>query len=433
MAETATIFALSSGPPPAAIAIIRVSGPGAAQAIRELTQRPPPQARRMSQRKLFDPVSAEMLDDALVVWLPGPKSVTGEDMVELHVHGSRAVVDGVLAALGGVDGLSPANHGAFTRQAFANGRMDLSQIEGLADLIAAETAEQRRSALLMSEGALGRAVENWRTALLLLAARVEAALDFADEDDVVAQPDLSALPALLCEARTWLERPSAERLRDGVRVVLAGPPNAGKSTLLNALIGRNAAIISPQAGTTRDVIEAPVAIDGIPFVIIDTAGLHKHAANPIEQEGIARAREHLERADLILWLGSDAPPPADCPCLRIAAKSDLVEVVPGNRLLPDSALLVSALTGAGMDVLREAILAEARKLIPAPSTTAINARQRGLIGAFSEALSEAEAAADLLIVAEHLRTARLCLDRLVGRAGVEDMLDALFGSLCIGK
>ncbi|MDE2041456.1 MAG: tRNA uridine-5-carboxymethylaminomethyl(34) synthesis GTPase MnmE, partial [Alphaproteobacteria bacterium] len=303
MAAT-TVFALSSGQPPSGIAVVRISGPAARNSLLFLTGRQLPLARRATLRRLIDPGTNDLLDQALVLWLPGPDTVTGEDMAELHLHGSRAVVDAVLDTLGQIEGLEPAKPGAFTRRAFENGRMDLSQIEGLADLLAAETAAQRRSAIALEEGALGRLVTDWRKAVLAVSAQIEAQLDHVDEEDAQQSPDTACIAVLVSEARHWLHAPSAERLRNGIRVVLAGPPNAGKSSLLNALIGRDAAIVSPNAGTTRDIIEAPVTLNGIPFLFIDTAGLHEAGHDCIEVEGMNRARAALESADIILWLGA---------------------------------------------------------------------------------------------------------------------------------
>ena len=270
-----TIYALSSGAPPAAVALVRISGPKADAALEALAGTLP--APRMATlAKLRD--GDEVLDNALIIRFPGPASATGEDVAELHLHGGRAVVASVLAALGRIEGLRPAAPGEFTRRAFENGRIDLAEAEGLADLLEAETEAQRRQALALAGGALGRQVAAWQEELLALAAVVEAALDFSDEDDVAPAPRRfrgSRLAALREALTSWLARPPAERLKDGIRVVIAGPPNAGKSSLLNALVGRDAAIVSAIPGTTRDLIEAPVAFGGIPFLLIDTAGLRE--------------------------------------------------------------------------------------------------------------------------------------------------------------
>jgi tRNA modification GTPase len=305
-----TIYALSSGNPPAAIAIVRISGPAAAAALEALSgKRPPP--RHAGLVTLRDPEEGEVLDRALTLWFPGPGSSTGEDLAELHLHGGRSVVAAVLAALGGITGLRQAEPGEFTRRAFENGRIDLSEAEGLADLLTAETEGQRRAALALAGGGLSRMVEQWQRQLLALSAQVEAALDFSDEGDVdeeVPQDWHDILHGLLADVGTVLARPPVERLRDGIRVVIAGPPNAGKSSLLNVLSGRRAAITSAIAGTTRDLVEAPTAISGIPFLLVDTAGL-RESEDEIETIGVDLAKQSLEAADLILWLGS----PADCP------------------------------------------------------------------------------------------------------------------------
>ncbi len=395
-----------------------------------LAGQPLPPARRAVVRKLIDPYTNIPLDDALVLWLPAPGTVTGEDVVELHLHGGRAVVRATLDCLEKLEGLEAAEAGAFTRRAFDNGRIDLPQVEGLADLLAAETESQRQSALAMAEGALGQLAASWRKQLLRIAAQVEAQLDFADEDDVTLVIDDTDLAGLRAEIAVWLAAPSAERLRDGVRIVLAGPPNAGKSTLLNALVGREAAIVSPIAGTTRDIVEVPVLLDGIPFVFTDTAGLHIATHDEIEVEGMRRARVALTQADIILWLGASQ----DCPdrdrSIMIAARAD--EFGPVDALIPDQHA-VSVKTGEGLETLRGIIKARAFHLLPPSGALAINRRQRDLIVSLHQQLTATSNVSDFLIRAEHLRLARGALDRLVGHVGVEDMLDALFSGFCIGK
>lgn len=420
-----TIYALSSGAPPAAVAVMRVSGPGAGAALSALAGAMPA-PRRAALRTLADPSTGAPLDSALVIWFPGPASATGEDLAELHLHGGRAVVARVAAALAALPDLRLANPGEFTRRAFENGRIDLAEAEGLADLLAAETESQRLSALAMAGGALSREVEQWQDRLLALSARAEAQLDFADEGDVAGDAALDGdIAALRSEIVARLARPHGERLRDGVRVAIAGPPNAGKSTLINALAGREAAITSPQPGTTRDLIEVPLAIAGRPFVFIDTAGLHQGTGDAIEAIGMARARDVLAASDIILWL-DDAPPP-DPTAIRVHARSDL----PGReRAGPDADLAISAMTGAGLARLEALLLDRADALLPRPGEVALNRRQRALLGECCEALQPDD---DPLIVAETLRLARGALDRLTGRAGTEAMLDALFGRFCIGK
>lgn len=317
---TETIFALSSGLPPAGIAVIRISGPQAAEALQRLSGKLP-QARRPVALHLRDG-QGSLLDYAMVLWLPGPGTATGEDTVELHCHGGRAVVAAVERALADIPGLRRAEPGEFTRRAFTNGRIDLAEAEGLGDLLSAETELQRTSALAMAGGAFSRRVEDWRERLLSASAAVEAVLDFADEDDVADLPaDFTArLNALVSDIADQLSRPHAEALREGFRVVLAGPPNSGKSTLFNALVEAEAAITAPVAGTTRDVLTRPVAIAGVPFTFADTAGLRDETADAIEAIGIDRARSELERADLVLWLGPEGEGPAGA--WEVAAQID---------------------------------------------------------------------------------------------------------------
>jgi tRNA modification GTPase len=371
-------------------------------------------------------MGGEVLDNALVLRFNGPASETGEDVAELQLHGGRAVVAAVLAALGRIDGLRLAEPGEFTRRAFENGRIDFAQAEGLADLIEAETESQRRAALAMAGGALSRQVESWQTQLLSLAARNEAALDFSDEGDVASDDLAAPVAALADELRAYLKQPWAETLRAGVRVVIAGPPNSGKSTLLNALVGREAAITSDIAGTTRDFIEAPVAIEGIPFLLVDTAGL-RAANDAIEEIGVARARDQLELADVILWLGAADEAPGAERIILVHAKADF------GGDVPPGALPVSAKTGLGLDTLVRRVIGESADLLPGAGEVALNRRQRASIIETLDAVEFARKEDDPLLMAEHLREAQRWLDRITGRAGVEDMLDALFARFCIGK
>lgn len=422
-----TIFALSSGAPPAGIAVIRISGPRAGAALDILAgSRPSP--RRATLQLLCDPADGMALDRALILWLPGPNSATGDDLAELHCHGGRAVVAAVQAALGRIAGLRAAEPGEFTRRAFDNGRLDLNAVAGLSDLLAAETDQQRRAALSMAEGHFSRRIESWRVTLLRLSAMTEAALDFADEDDV---PDADiemqigdAIASLAQDVSRDLEAPSAERLRDGIRVVLAGPPNAGKSTLLNALVGWDAAIVSNIAGTTRDRIEVPAAIGGVPFLFTDTAGLREDSDDQIEAIGIDRARAAMATADILLWLGAAADMPDD-DALLIAPQCD--------RHSRSAGLAVSALTGENMPELVQLLLAKAQMLLPREGDYALQARQRDGVAQVAGYLGAAADTTDMLIVAEELRGARRAIDRLTGRAGTEDMLDTLFSGFCIGK
>ena len=428
---TGTIFALSSGQPPAAVAIVRISGPRAGPALECLSGRLPLQ-RRATLARLADPLTGEGLDQALILWFPGPSSATGEDLAELHLHGGRAVVARVMKSLSGIDGLMPAEPGAFTRRAFENGRIDLAEAEGLSDLLFAETEWQRRSALAMAEGGLSAEVRGWQADLLNLSAAVEALLDFADEGDVEDGGETVAalnakVAALGAHIRSMLARPSGERLRDGIRVVLAGPPNAGKSTLLNALAGREAAIVSPRPGTTRDTIEVPLGLAGRPFLFIDTAGLHEGTGDEIEAIGMDRAQAAIASADIILWLDETSDSPMPERTILIHPRADME----GRAMSPNGDMIsVSAVNGAGLDSLVNAILERADALLPRIGEIALNARQRALLTACIDALLPND---DLLILAENLRIARGQLDRLTGRAGTEDMLDALFGKFCIGK
>ena len=430
MGSADTIFALSSGAPPAAIAVMRVSGPRAIEAVKRLTGTLPA-PRQAALRKLTDPDDGSLLDQALVLIFPGPATATGEDLAELHLHGGRAVVRGVESALGAIPGLRNAEAGEFTRRAFTNGRIDLNEAEGLADLLSAETEWQRRSAAAMAGGAFSRQVEIWREDLLRLAASLEAELDFSDEGDVEEQ-DYSKISngcnQLHDAIAEHLKFPTVEKLRDGLRVVLAGPPNSGKSTLLNALVAREAAIVSDIAGTTRDLIEVPVALEGIPFLFTDTAGLRDDSGDAIESIGIERANRAIAEADMLLWLGPEGEGPEHSKLIEIEAKAD----VPGH-IQKTSACIVSAKTGAGMGELVERLVAYGRDMLPPPDAFALNQRQRHLLRDTALFLSHASKAHDPLIMAEELRQARLALDALTGRASTEDMLDALFGRFCIGK
>ncbi len=421
-----TIFALSSGAPPAAIAVMRISGPHTADTVRSLAGRLPT-PRRASLVSLRDKTGSK-LDEALALWFPGPASATGEDCAEFHLHGGRAIVSAVETALSDVEGLRPAKPGEFTRRSFANGRIDLAQAEGLADLLEAETELQRRSAMALASGALSEKVTAWREEVLVLSALVESALDFADEDDVDPLPgDFTAkLSALASELDDWLDRPKAEALKEGYRIALAGPPNAGKSTLFNALVESEAAIASPTAGTTRDVLTRSVALGGIPLTLVDMAGLRDESSDDIEAIGIGRARAELVRADLVLWLG----PEGEGPDGSWEVEPRIDEGGGATKTSPDHR--ISAVSGEGMNEFRDAIIVHARNAMPKPGDVALNARQSGLIAEAADAL-RGEVPDDLLILGENLRVCRSAFDRLVGRSGTEDMLDTLFGRFCIGK
>ena len=429
-----TIFALSSGAAPAGIAVLRISGMRAFEAARALAGTlPGPRVARLSS--LRDPESEDLLDKGIVLLFPGPASATGEDIAELHLHGGRAVVRAVERALERLPGLRRADPGEFTRRALLQGRIDLSEAEGLGDLLMAETESQRRVALRSAEGEVRREVENWTMRVLALSAQVEALLDHADEADVEDATDSPS--ALQAEARSIaadiedvVARPPVERLRDGIRVVLAGPPNAGKSTLLNALVQRDAAIVSPIAGTTRDRIEAPVVRDGIAMLLIDTAGLADQAGDAIEAIGMARTHDAVAGADILLGLGEEPPAYQEAAAIWIHARADQ----PERRTLPAGRhVSVSAVSGEGVDRLWDRLTSVARELLPPLDMIALNQRQRVLCASAAHALGAATCEDDLLLFAEHLRSARRAFDAVTGRADVEAMLDALFSRFCIGK
>ena len=428
MTALPTIFALSSGAPPAGVGVLRISGPHAGAALELLAGRIPA-PRRASLAKLRDAAGA-LLDEALVLWFPGPNTATGEDLAELHCHGGRAVIAAVESALALMPGLRRAEPGEFTRRAFANGRIDLAEAEGLGDLLSAETELQRAAAIANAGGALSRQVEAWRERVLGFSAEVEGVLDFSDEEDSADLPQCFTwnIAALADELGVWLARPRSERLGEGFRVVLAGPPNAGKSTLFNALVESEAAITSPIAGTTRDVIERPVGIAGVPFTFVDTAGLREDShADVIEAIGIARAEAELVRADLVLWLGPEGEGPSGA--WEIAAQADRE----GFAAKGDASFTLSATTGEGVAALKHALVQAARETFPKPGEAALNARQHARLTEAASALDAVRTLSDPLLVAEELRRARVSFDRLIGRATTEDMLDTLFGRFCIGK
>lgn len=424
---TDTIFAVSSGAPPAAIGVIRVSGPNAFAAGTRLAGTLPP-PRRAGVRRLRD-ASGGTLDQALVLVFPGPATATGEDLVEFHVHGGRAVIRAVLAALAAEPGLRPAEPGEFTRRALTNGRIDLAQAEGLADLLAAEGEAARRAALSAAEGKVSRKVAAWGARLVALSARLEAQIDFADEDDVPADPvALVALrqeiDALAVELRSAAATPPTERLRDGIRVVLAGPPNSGKSSLLNALAERDVAIATPIAGTTRDRLEAPVLRGGTAWLLIDVAGLRDAADDAVEAIGIARARAAIDSADIVVWLGDDDPP--DPQMLAVHARCDL----PERAGVDSGRLAVSTVTGEGLATLWNVLETRGADLVPRVDQVAFNRRQ---LECLSTASAELRPVSDPVLMAEHLRAARRSLDGITGTADIERLLDDVFGRFCIGK
>jgi tRNA modification GTPase len=422
-----TIYAHSSGRPPAAIAVVRISGPLAHEAGRRLGGSLP-EPRCGAVRKLHDS-QGDLLDEALVLRFDGPASATGEDVVELHCHGSRAVVDAVLGALAGIAGLREALPGEFTRRAFENGRIDLTEAEGLADLLEAETESQRRAALALAEGGLRRQIATWQERLLELSAAAEVAIDYVDDYDETAEFQLCRnCVALALEVGEWLERPRVEPLKDGVRVVVAGPANAGKSSLVNAIAGDERAIVTAVPGTTRDHIDVPLSLGGIPVVLTDTAGL-RPSSDPVERIGVERATRLSVAADVLVWLGE----PGDAPdhALRILVHPRCDQ--PGRSLAPDGALAVSSVTGEGIGSLLERIAGAAARLLPAQDAIALNRRQAAALSEARDALKAAGETRDPVLAAENLRAARAAFDRLTGRAGVEDLLDSLFARFCLGK
>ncbi len=336
----------------------------------------------------------------------------------------------MLAALGKLPAMRAAEPGEFTRRAFANGRIDLTEAEGLADLLEAETESQRRAAMRNAEGGLRRQVEAWRDTVVTLSARAEAAIDYVGDEAETAADERGLAGealALADELATWLARPRSETLKDGIRVVAAGPPNAGKSSLINALSGVDRAIVTSIAGTTRDVIEVPLAIGGVPFVLIDTAGL-RPSADEVEQIGVARAEAEARRADLLLWLGDPKDKPTHARLISVHARADW----PERGATPDGSLAISSTTGEGLPELVDRLLAEARDMLPTESQVSLNRRQADCLADCEIALRDA-AGGQIEITADALRRARESFDRLTGQSGVDDMLDALFGRFCLGK
>jgi tRNA modification GTPase len=455
MPDRSTIFALSSGRPPAAIAVVRVSGPRAGVALEKLIGRLP-EPRKAVLARVRDPASGEVIDEALALWFPAPRSETGEDVAELQLHGGQAVIAGVLDALAMIEGCRPAEAGEFTRRAFENGRLDLTAVEGLADLIAAETRAQRRLAFRQLKGLIGDRAESWRRRLIEALALVEARIDFSDEADVpedLLGPALYAAQQLRDEIVGVLaDGRRGERLRDGLVVAIAGPPNAGKSTLLNRLARREAAIVSPYAGTTRDVIEVHLDLDGYPVTLLDTAGI-RDSDEPVEQEGVRRARERAAAADLVLWVIDpsagglaieDQPKNLGNAAIWLvrnkidrADASSFAGVAKPDNSEYEFSISISALTGTGMEALATSLSAYAKNYF-ASTESAIITR-----GRHRRALEETVAALDRAVardhangeelIAEELRSAATTLGRLTGRVDVEDILDVIFRDFCIGK
>jgi tRNA modification GTPase len=440
MSESSTIFALSSGSGMAGIAVIRVSGQEAFTAARSLTGALP--APRHAARRVFrHPLTRDVLDDGLLLLFPGPQSFTGEDVVEFHLHGSLAVIRAFIDALGSMAGLRMAEPGEFTRRAFRNDRMDLVAAEGLGDLIQAKTERQRKQALHHALGGASQVIEGWRRDLIAILGRVEAAVDFADEADVAEQTVDEVrrrLDDLTVRMRAALvEADRAASLREGLKVVLAGPPNVGKSSLLNLLAKRDAAIVSAIPGTTRDVIEVAMEFSGVLVILTDTAGLRGATEDEIERIGMDRTGRELRGADIVVWVSapeSPSGPPADLDSetIWIENKSDLAGAASASK----AQHRVSALTGAGMArffaALEECVL---RRAANSESATLIRNRHKQITATCVENLLRASAisADHLELMAEALRAAAHDMGRLTGRIDVEDVLDSIFREFCIGK
>ena len=444
-----TIYALSTPPGRSGVAVVRVSG-GAAREVIHTLAAPLPEPRYAALRRITTP-GGEVIDQGLVLWFAAPATETGEDMAEFHLHGSRAVISALLEALGTMPGLRPAEPGEFARRAFENGKMDLTAVEGLADLVDAEAGAQRRQALRQLAGEVGKVYEGWRQALVEVLALVEAGIDFSDESDVPetvwqeARPKLENLADEM--ARHLADDRRGERIREGATVVVAGPPNAGKSSLLNALARRDVAIVSEIPGTTRDVIEVRLDLGGMAATVVDTAGL-REAGDAIEAEGVRRAEAQIAGADLVLWVfdvteGPGKPPeaPGEVPVWPVANKCDLVDenaaIISANEsaIGPGSAK-ISAITGAGVDELVAALTEELGRINTGEAPLITRERHRREIATAESVLRRAlmndyEAMPDL--VAEDLRTAATALGRIVGRIDVEDVLDSIFRDFCIGK
>jgi tRNA modification GTPase len=412
----------------------RISGPQAADGLRALAARDLPSPRRAALRRLIDPASGVEIDRALVLWLPGPDSYSGEDSAELHTHGGRAVAEAMEAALAALPGFRAAEPGEFTRRAVLNGKLDLTQAEAIADLAAAETEAQRRQALAQAGGALTALYEGWRAALIRLRAQLEADIEFPDDDIGDALATLSghlaglrgAVAAHLADARR------GERLRDGVTVAVVGAPNAGKSSLVNALARREVAIVSPEAGTTRDLIEVHLDLGGYPVILVDTAGL-REGGGAIETEGIARARRRAGSADIVLALfAADAP--RDFETLALLDERAIIVDSKADLAAQRSATAVSVRSGEGIAALLYLLTERVTEVAgdggrPPPTRE----RHRAALGECLDALLRAEAAPLPELVAEELRAAADALGRLTGRVDIEEMLDVIFRDFCIGK
>jgi tRNA modification GTPase len=437
-----TIYALSSGRLPAAIAVIRISGPRARFGLETLIGKVP-QPRRATHAMVRDLKTNALIDDAVVLWFPGPKSETGEDVAEVHLHGGRAIVAAVFRMLERIEGFRPAIAGEFTRRALYHGKLDLAAVEGLGDLVAAETEAQRRQAMAQFRGALSGQVEAWRERLIAALANLEAAIDFVDEGDVpedLLAPAVATGRELAGEIRVALDDAErGERLREGFVVALTGPPNVGKSTLLNRLAQRDVAIVTDVPGTTRDPIEVALDLGGVPVVLVDTAGV-RETSDRVEAEGVRRAVARAADADLVLWLveAGDPNPPSPPQAKRVRVvrtKTDLVDSETQRRLSASDSNCISATEDTGIDSLLKFLTNEAGALAGEPAVIT-HARQRH---ALAEAAARIEAGIAMArpgqeeIVAEEFRLAARALGRVTGRVDVEDVLDLVFRNFCIGK
>ena len=437
-----TIYALSSGRLPAAIAVVRISGSRARFGLETFTGKLP-EPRRAAHAVLRDPDSRETLDDCLVLWFPGPGSETGEDVVELHLHGGRAIVAAIFRVLGKIPGFRPAEAGEFTRRALLNGKLDLAAVEALGDLIVAETEAQRRQAMAQFRGALSEKVEAWRGRLIEVLALIEAAIDFSDEGDVpgnLMEAAQKTARELIAEIEPVIaDATRGERLREGFTVAIAGSPNVGKSTLLNRLAERDVAIVSSIPGTTRDVIEVALDLKGVPVVLIDTAGV-RETQDPIEAEGVRRALARAKSADLVLWL-VDAGQTAKATRepereWTVHTKADLIDSDSQRQLQSKASIVISAQTGQGVDRLVERLSGAAEKLAGEPALVT-HARQRH---ALADAVAHLEAGLAVAghpnreeLFAEEFRLAARALGRVTGRVDVEEVLGEIFKNFCVGK
>ncbi len=444
-----TVFALASGAGRAGIAVVRLSGPDSAAVCGLLTGGPPPPARTVALRAVRDPASGEVIDRGLVLWFAAPASYTGEDVLELHVHGGPAVLAALFDALGAMAGLRPAEPGEFSRRAFVNGRMDLTQAEAIADLVAAETRQQLRQARRQMDGALGRLYQHWHQTLLTALARTEAEIDFAPEEEVPDDLMAAVLPmvaAVRAELRGHLaDDGRGERLRQGLSVAVIGPPNSGKSSFINKIARNDIAIVTAVPGTTRDVLQVPLDLDGYPLTLYDTAGLRR-SDDPVEAEGVRRARRRAASADLRLaifdgltWPTLDRRTCALIDDRTIVAvnKADAVDLPAEIEVGGRAAIALSCHSGQGMETVVDRLTECARAAMTigdAPCLT--RARHRAALGEVEGALARIQvlgATPELALVAEELRLAMQALGRITGLVGVEDILEKIFGEFCIGK